>query len=180
VKTLHETFEYKNGELWRREYTDKLGRTYKSKKINCIANDTHGYCTVSFSGKVLKYHRIVWELVNGPISSNIQIDHINGNRIDNRLENLRLVTNRENCQNQTRHREGKLVGVFLHKPTNTWNARIYINGKSKSLGYYKTEQDAHQAYVNFLKTIECQYVMLTHILSQRNIPVFFQIVEDNS
>ena len=79
------------------------------------------------------------------------MDHINGIKIDNRLDNLRVVTPRQNSQNKVCHRNGKLVGASLNsggwnfkKP---WQSTIKINGKNKSLGYFATELEAHQRYM---------------------------------
>lgn len=86
------------------------------------------------------------------------IDHINGVRCDNRLDNLRIVTSRENSQNKVCHRQGKLVGaslrnkgINLKKP---WQSAIKINGKRKSLGYFATELEAHQTYMAKCKLLD--------------------------
>lgn len=79
------------------------------------------------------------------------VDHINGIKTDNCLENLRVVTSRQNTQNLECHRNGKLVGAnyrkdmaHLKKP---WQSRIQINGKTMCLGYFATELESHEVYM---------------------------------
>jgi hypothetical protein len=59
-----------------------------------------GYWAVRFNGKGYKAHRIVWALVNNADPAKMEIDHVNRNRSDNRIQNLRLVTRRENFENK--------------------------------------------------------------------------------
>ena len=71
---------------------NKFGNVIGTKKLN-------GYITVTLNGKQLLAHRIVWEAFNGEIPEGMEIDHINAIRNDNRLENLRLTTPKENRNN---------------------------------------------------------------------------------
>ena len=75
------------------------------------------------------------------------VDHINGNSLDNRKSNLRIATNRENSQNQKKHRSGKLCGASYKKRDKKWYAQININKKYIHLGCFNTEHEAHQAYM---------------------------------
>jgi hypothetical protein len=72
----------------------------------------------------------------------IQIDHINRICIDNRVENLRIVTNNQNQLN----RNSK--GYYFDKRNNKWKSQIGLDGKQFWLGYYDTEQEARQAYLD--------------------------------
>lgn len=80
-------------------------------------------------------------------SAGYMSDHINGNSLDNRKSNLRIATNRENSQNRTIHRNGRLLGCYYHKQAKKWQADIKVNGSKKYLGLFKTEHEAHQAYM---------------------------------
>jgi hypothetical protein len=75
----------------------------------------------------------------------ICIDHINNNKLDNRLVNLQLITNRENTSKDKKGGTSKYVGV-RSSAINKWRAEIYINGKTKNLGTFTDEYEAHLAY----------------------------------
>ena len=77
------------------------------------------------------------------------VDHIDGNKLNNQPENLRIVTVRQNAQNQHTHRAGRLVGCYYNKPTKKWMAYIEIDGKKKNLGYFDSELAAHNAYNSY-------------------------------
>ena len=73
------------------------------------------------------------------------IDHINGIKNDNRVENLRVVTHRENCQNYLISKN-KIVGISWLKKNQKWHARILINKKSIHLGLFTQKEDALRMY----------------------------------
>jgi hypothetical protein len=79
----------------------------------------------------------------------VQVDHINGDGLDNRRDNLRFVSNQLNSFNMTKKREGctsKYRGVFWDTRRCAWVARISKNGVSKHLGQFKSEAEAARAY----------------------------------
>ena len=73
------------------------------------------------------------------------IDHKNGVRTDNRLENLQIVTQRENNQNYHKSKKGK-IGADWHEQTKKWRSRIFINKNIVHLGLFEEEKDALKAY----------------------------------
>jgi len=93
-------------------------------------------------GTSVGMHRIITNCPKGLV-----VDHINGNSLDNRKKNLRICTNRENAQNTTKHRNGKLLGCYYNKKSRKWQASIQIYGLRKFLGEFKTELEAHQVYM---------------------------------
>jgi hypothetical protein len=109
--------------------------------------DNRGYTYIRINKKLYLAHRLAWLYVYGEWPQN-NIDHINGIKYDNRIENLRDIPQRENCQNYTIHRNGKLVGCYFNKNAQKWQARIRVKGRLKHIGYYNTEQEAHQVYMN--------------------------------
>lgn len=82
------------------------------------------------------------------------VDHINGVRNDNKLENLQIITQRENTSKDRKNKTSKYTGVNWHKPANKWRAKITINGKHKHLGVFVNEYDAHVAYQKALDEIK--------------------------
>jgi hypothetical protein len=89
-----------------------------------------------------------------PCGLNLVIDHINDNKLDNRVENLQIVTNRYNCCKTQGRYSSQYKGVSWNKYSNKWLSRIVINEKQKFLGYFTDEKEAHLAYQNALKQIE--------------------------
>lgn len=81
------------------------------------------------------------------------IDHINNDKLDNRVENLQIITHRENCHKRPTNSTSKYIGVHYVKNRNKWRAVITINGKKISLGSFINEEDANLAYQNKLKQI---------------------------
>lgn len=148
---LQEAFEIIDGMLFRKEYVDKQGKK-RGGFINNVANDGgNGYCQVSFKGRIVYYHRLLWILVNGPIPEGIVLDHKDGDKLNNNLENLRLLTNRENAQNTKYHRDGSLPGVHWYKQCAKWQAYIQVDGKVLHIGYFITQLEAFDAYIQVNK-----------------------------
>lgn len=87
-------------------------------------------------------HRLTWFLLKGSLQDSEMLDHINTNRLDNRIENLRTISASGNMQNR------RARGTKYHKPYGKWYAVIALNHKRKHLGYYDSEELAHQAYLN--------------------------------
>ena len=83
-------------------------------------------------------HRVVWEEANGPIPDGMEVDHINGDTKDNRLENLRIVTHSDNLKNTKIRTDNKtgVVGVRWDKWRSKWAVQITSQGKMKPLGRY--------------------------------------------
>ena len=112
--------------------------------------DTQGYTMVQLDIEGKKYsiigHRLAWFLHYGTLPIN-SIDHIDGNTSNNKIDNLRDVTNQQNQWNQT-----KAKGYSWDKSANKFRAAIKINGKKKHLGLFQTEQEARNAYLRAKET----------------------------
>ena len=115
-------------------------KTLIGKQAGYINN--YGYRMVEHKGMTAPVHRIIYALHYGEWPKN-QIDHINGKKDDNRIENLRDVTARENSGNRLKNINGKLVGAYYHKRDKRWHCQIKINGKSTYISTHKTELEAH-------------------------------------
>jgi hypothetical protein len=93
-------------------------------------------------------HRVVWEVVHGDISEGMQIDHRNGDRSDNSIENLRLVTPEENVQNQRRPKRQNKVGYLgVSQLRGKYRATIVVAGKQIYLGAFDSPEEAQEAYI---------------------------------
>jgi hypothetical protein len=108
----------------------------------------HGYIQVGIEGKTYLAHRIAITMSGILILDNDQIDHINCDRRDNSLKNLRVATHAQNCQNATKRKDNKsgFKGVGFDKNRRKWRARVGFDGKQKWLGYFSTPEEAHAAY----------------------------------
>lgn len=108
--------------------------------------DSRGYLQVNLKGRVYKAHRLAWLIANGSIDDR-QTDHINRDRTDNRLINLRLVSNGDNSKNHSLHKNNSSghVGVSRNKRSDKWEAYITSNGKRMHLGLFFNQEDAIRA-----------------------------------
>ncbi len=88
-------------------------------------------------------HRFIMNAPKGRV-----VDHIHHNTLDNRKQELRTCTQSQNCMNarKTPSKSSKYKGVSWHKTIKAWFAHIYIDGRNKYIGYYKTENQAALAY----------------------------------
>jgi hypothetical protein len=127
----------------------------KKGLLNLII-DAKGYAKVnlSFNGIVKKMfvHRLVVQQFEG-IQPFEHVDHINGNSLDNRLENLRKCSLVENLRfdNVKKNKTSKYVGVS--KFGNKWRAQIQVNKKKLNIGLFFTQEQAYQAYKSKLQTL---------------------------
>lgn len=108
-----------------------------------------GYVAIVLDGRSFLAHRLAWLYVHGKLPDGLVIDHINGVKNDNRIENLRLVSAWQNSfNNRSRRRDGGLVGAYwVHD--SRWEAVTQVDGRRVLLGFYPTEEQAHRAYLEF-------------------------------
>lgn len=130
-----EYFDHKDGHL----YWKKVAHPNKQYLVGQEAGSIHatGYRHVTWKGKVHKVHRLIFLLEHGYMPK--EIDHINGDRQDNRLKNLREVTRSQNQCNRfvlTNNTSG-YAGVSWHKKSKSWVVRLMKDGKTKAIGYFK-------------------------------------------
>lgn len=142
----------------------------------CVSSD--GYA-ISASGKYHKkrLHRVIMGEIN---TSNV-IDHINRNRMDNRKNNLRVVTNQENSFNQTirKNNTSGIIGVSWWSRDNNWMAQIKHNYKRHFLGYYEDINDAIRARLQAeIKYFGAEYAPQRHLFKQYGIEEAIKCIEN--
>jgi len=156
VKYLKECFDYDGENLvWKRRPNNHFQSISKQKRHNNLVAgkvagtiDRAGYKVVrlTYKGEHKSYrvHRIVYAMNHG--DTDLLVDHINGDRQDNRIVNLRAVESRVNVSNQHNSDRTGLKGAHWDKEKGRWLANIKFNYKSIFLGRFDTEQEAHDAY----------------------------------
>jgi len=129
-----------SGELrWR----ESRGRVRAGRLVGSI--DGLGYRAFNLEGKRYSAHRVAWLIVHGAWPSSL--DHANGVRSDNRLDNLREATQAQNLANRpTKLGKSGHRGVYYCPRNKKWIARIWVHGRAISLGYFKTAAEAAAAY----------------------------------
>lgn len=130
---LEKLFEYKDGELYW-----KVTRNNKTKKgMLAGGRSINGYIYVTINNKNYRAHRIIYLLHHG-VAPKI-LDHIDGNRQNNKIANLREATSSQNSMNSKIKKDNTsgVKGVHLHKPTGKWIVRVNINKQRKHLGLFE-------------------------------------------
>lgn len=137
-------------------YDENSGRLYwrvtnspRAKKGSVAGHKLHSRQSIQVrvNKKLLFAHRIIWVLVHGALDDTKVIDHINGCPSDNRLSNLRVVTQSENLRNSSlqRNNTSGCNGVNFEAKKNRWRARLQRDGRTVHLGYFPTYEEACEA-----------------------------------
>jgi len=125
-------------------------KKYEEGKILKPYINSRGYLSVGLcknkKQKKFRIHRLIAiHFIENPNNYQI-VDHINGNKTDNRIQNLRWITQSGNMRNSKNWGE-YLKGVSFNKKINKFRAQIYIDNKHKHLGYFETELEAYEKYM---------------------------------
>ena len=147
IETIKNIFEYKNGKLF------YINKTHKFSKIK-IGDEagslySNGYLNVKLQNKRYGVHRLVFAMHNGYFPK--MLDHIDGNKLNNNIENLRPATRSENSSNRglmTNNTSG-IKGVAWHKTSNKWEASCQVNKKRVKIGYFDELSEAEKAVKSF-------------------------------
>lgn len=128
-------------------------------KLNIIGLVSEQYFSVNLCRKGKCKTKTVHQLVaiafldHKPNGLKIVVDHKDNNKLNNHIDNLQIISNRENTSKDKKGCSSKYTGVYLHKRTKKWRAAIYVNGKSKHLGLFNCELEASESYQKKLKEI---------------------------
>lgn len=146
-------YDRKTGEFFWKRQTSKY---FNKARIGTLAGtiDSDGYVKIVLSRKPYFAHRLVWLLEYGEQPE--FIDHVDGNKSNNRISNLRAVSQRQNQSNRPEHRSGHLIGTTKIRD-GKWRAQIETRRKNvrfhRHLGYFETQQEAHAAYMAAAETL---------------------------
>lgn len=131
-------------------FTRLVTRPGKGARVGDVAGTLKpsGYLTIWICGANHMAHRLAWLYVHGKWPDH-EIDHIDGNRANNAIANLRDVTRSVNHENLRRARSDNAHGFLGVSPFKGkwWKARITVNGKWQHLGTFRTPEEAHAAYL---------------------------------
>lgn len=145
-------FDYADGVLiWKKS----SGTVKAGTPVNSVSN--RGYVVVQVNGKRYLAHRIIWLLVYGRLP--VMLDHIDGNKQNNTIGNLREVNNTLNHWNERRRSTNKSghKGVWWHKQSKRWEAACRVSGKQVTIGRYERVEDAVEAVKQFREQQHGQY-----------------------
>ena len=134
------------------DYDPETGEfTRGGKPMSTWLAGRYGRIQIDIDGQLRYVARVAYAHHHGEWPSG-QVDHINGDHADNRIANLRDLTNAQNAQNRRRARSDNSTGMLgvsfdSRKVDRPYRARIMVDGAMKSLGYHDTAEEAHDAYL---------------------------------
>lgn len=132
----------------------------QKRKIGEVAGNTNcrGYTSIWINGKQYAAHRLAWAVCNDAWP-NGDIDHINENKSDNRIANLRQANRSQNMFNRGKNKNNTsgFKGVAFCKDTGRWRAQMSIYGKSVNIGRFDTKEDAANAYLEKAKELRGEF-----------------------
>lgn len=151
VDTLRSVLDYNPGTGVFKWKVRSSARTYPGDVAGGLEKE--GYRQLTFKRRIYFEHRLAWLYVYGEWPKN-KTDHINGDKADNRISNLRDVTQSQNMQNQKRAMRNNslgFLGVRRTKRPDKFAATISINGKQRRLGWFDSPELAHEVYMQHKK-----------------------------
>lgn len=142
-------YDKESGEFVRIKRSKDVGRGGGSVGKVAGGIDDQGYVRIMVDSVRHKAHRLAVLYMTGSMPAD-EVDHINGNRSDNRWVNLREATKAENMQNVRRAHANNstgVLGVSFENDRRKWKAHICVNGRKRTIGRFTTQEAAHAAYL---------------------------------
>jgi|FLMP01.1.fsa_nt_emb hypothetical protein len=151
---LHELFEYRDGDLIRKVSTSSNAAA--GKIAGHVRRD--GYRDIRINGKSYLTHRLVFLMHNGYLPK--QVDHIDNERSNNRIQNLRPATNSENLWNQSisSNNASGFKGVSWRKDKKRWGVYVRKDGKGHWGGLHDTPEEANEAAMKLREKLHGEFV----------------------
>lgn len=166
IERLKALFYYSNGKLYNKV---SRGSAKKDTEAGYIAED--GYRRVRADGKYYYVHRLTWHLLtNKEVPEDLFIDHVDGNRANNHIENLRLASSLENQYNKARQTGGTSIykGVWFDAVKNCWKASIRFQDKRHYIGQFDSEIKAAVAYDELALKLQGKFAKLNILTGLSN------------
>lgn len=145
IQQLCDTFYYSDGKLLYK------GAPYQLKDKEPGSLSWNGYKQVSVNRKLLRVHRVIFAMHHGYFPA--LIDHIDRNKLNNKIENLRAANHQINALNSNLRKDSSslFTGVTYKKDKKRWKAYIKEDYVQKHLGYFDTKEQAAEARANYMK-----------------------------
>ena len=143
---IRHLFHYEDGELINR-FT-RAPRAVKGQSAGSLIKSV-GYYGVGYNGNRYQLSRLIWIYHNGDIPEKMQVDHIDRNPLNNRIENLRIASKTQNEWNKQK--------LGCNFENGKWRARIKDNGRSIHLGMFDTKEEAQSAYRNYAAELHGEF-----------------------
>jgi len=166
VELMRKHFSY-NSETGRithkpRDLDRPLNSRFNNKFAGTFADDytrPTGYRIIGLFHNYTSAHRVAWAIYYGKCPGNFEIDHINRDKSDNRICNLRLATRSQNSMNvpAQKNNSSKLKGAHWNSRTGKYRSKIMLNGKEHFLGYFTTAEEASAAYAEASKKLHGEF-----------------------
>lgn len=133
---------------YREDDRGNFNARFPGKRAGFVEPSNGGYIRIVFNRRFYLAHRLAWAVHYGSIPPQSYIDHIDLNRTNNAISNLRICTPSENAANQCGHKDSVtgIKGVTIRKKTGTYVATITVNGKQIYLGDYPSIKEASDKY----------------------------------
>ena len=150
LELLNKLFDYQpdSGVIF---YKISVGKKIKAgEKAGTVRSNGYLAIGITINEKfcVFKAHRLIWYIMTSTDPFDLQIDHIDGNKLNNQFSNLRLATQTQNSQNKGPSKRSKsgLKGAYWKKRNQKWYSSIQVSNRHIFLGYFLTAELAHMAY----------------------------------
>lgn len=127
--------------LWKEPTSNRVRKGDMAGRIN-----NAGHLGVGIDGKRYQVHRLVWCMHNGPIPDGFEIDHVDEDKTNNRLGNLRLASRSQNMSNVSSHAHNTsgVKGISFNRAAGKWEAYVHFNYKKYNLGLFENKENAEK------------------------------------